>query len=74
MIMRIACFLFLLISINPSLGQDFQLIKSLPIDEPTEVSIDRAGNIYYATFNGDIIRVNSKLEDRLIYSPTIPIR
>ena len=53
-------------------SQNFQLIKSVTIDEPSEVSIDRAGNIYFSTFMGDIIRYNATLEDRFIFSPSNP--
>ena len=53
-------------------SQNYQLIKTVAIDEPSEVSIDRAGNIYFSTFMGDIIKYNATLEDRFIFSPSNP--
>lgn len=70
--MRIIWFLLLLTYANHALSQDYQLLKSISIDEPTEVSLDRAGNIYYATFHGDILRIDTQLENKLIFSPTNP--
>lgn len=61
-----------LIQYIDSYPQIYQFIQSLEIDEPTDVSIDRAGNIYYSTFMGDIIRYNPSLEDRLVFSPSNP--
>ena len=55
-----------------SIGQELTLVKSLKIDQPTEVSLDRSGNIYYATFHGDIIRLDPQLENELIFSPINP--
>jgi hypothetical protein len=52
--------------------QSFTLIKSLEIAQPTEVSIDRGGNIYFATFDGDIIKLNSQLEQQQTFSPPNP--
>jgi hypothetical protein len=48
------------------------MIQSVEIDEPTEVSVDRAGNIYYATFHGDLIRYDPTLKNQLIFSPSNP--
>lgn len=47
-------------------------VKSIKIPTPTTVSIDRKGNIYLATFNGDIIRYNSQLANEEIFSPQDP--
>ncbi|MCK5279578.1 MAG: hypothetical protein KAK04_13590, partial [Cyclobacteriaceae bacterium] len=64
--------LFLLFKVFVLFSQNFQLIESIEIKEPTEVSLDRAGNIYYATFNGDIIKYNPLLKERFIFSPANP--
>ena len=55
-----------------SFSQSYELIQSISIDKPTEVSIDQGGNIYFATFNGDIIRYDPLLKNRLIFSPGNP--
>jgi len=70
--MRFLCFLLLLFYADYTLGQDYKLAKSIAIDEPTEVSLDQAGNIYFATYRGDIIRFDPLLENRLVFSPTNP--
>ncbi len=57
---------------SASFSQKLRLVKSLKIQTPTEVSIDRAGNIYFATFHGDIIRYNQTLENEQIFSPPNP--
>lgn len=56
----------------PSVSQSFNLLKSISIEEPSEVSIDQAGNIYVATFEGDITKFDPLLNDRLIFSPSNP--
>ena len=53
-------------------AQDFEFVNSIAIEEPTEVSIDRAGNIYFATYNGDIIRYSSNLQNEVFFSPSNP--
>lgn len=53
-------------------SQNFRLVQSVDIETPTEVSIDRAGNIYYSTFNGDIIRYDPLLKTKMIFSPDNP--
>jgi hypothetical protein len=63
---------FLATIVSESWSQELTLIKSINIEEPTEVSLDRGGNIYYATFNGDIIRLDPQLENELIFSPNNP--
>ncbi len=67
-----ALLLSIFIHIIDSYSQNYQLIKVVDIDEPTEVSIDRAGNVYYATFMGDIIKYSASLEEQLIFSPSNP--
>jgi len=52
--------------------QSLKLLKSLEIDQPTEVSIDRRGNIYFATYDGNIIRLNNQLEQQQVFSPPNP--
>lgn len=64
--------LFLLFKVAESFSQNIQLIGSVEIKEPTEVSIDRAGNIYFATFNGDIIKYTPLLKEKFIFSPFNP--
>ena len=68
---RLAIFFAMIITFN-SWCQELTLVKSLNIEEPTEVSLDRGGNIYYATFHGDIIRLDPQLENELIFSPINP--
>ena len=70
--MRILSFFSIIFFNSHTFGQNFQLIKSKSIDEPTEVSLDRAGNIYFATFQGDIIRLDAQLENKLVFSPINP--
>ncbi len=64
-------FLFFFLPTNTN-QQSFTLINSLEIDQPTEVSIDRRGNIYFATYDGDIIQLNSQLEQQMVFSPPNP--
>ena len=64
--------LFLLSNSSESSSQNFQLIKSVDIEQSTEVSLDRAGNIFFATFNGDIIKYDPFLTERTIFSPANP--
>lgn len=64
--------LFLFFKVLTSYAQGFQLSNSVEIKEPTEVSIDRGGNIYFATFQGDIIRYDPNLENKYIFSPNNP--
>ncbi|MCK5700343.1 MAG: hypothetical protein KAI29_04295, partial [Cyclobacteriaceae bacterium] len=54
--------LFVLFNSTESSSQNFQLIKSVDIEQSTEVSLDRAGNIFFATFNGDIIKYDPLLK------------
>ena len=65
------CIIFFLISEN-TFAQELQLISSIEITEPTEVSFDRAGYIYYATFNGDIVKYDPTLESKSVFSPSSP--
>lgn len=53
-------------------SQNLQLIESVNIDEPTEVSVDRAGNIYFSTYKGDIVSYSPLLKERAIFSPSNP--
>lgn len=55
-----------------SFSQNLQFIGSVEIEEPTEVSVDRAGNIYFSTYNGDIIKYDPLLKERAIFSPANP--
>jgi hypothetical protein len=55
-----------------TVAQHYTFIKSLDIDQPTEVSIDRGGNIYFATFDGDVIKLNNQLVKQQIFSPPNP--
>ena len=66
--------LFLVLVLNAifSFAQDLQLINTIDIQEPTEVSLDRVGNIYYAAFNGDIIKYDPFLKTELTFSPSNP--
>lgn len=64
-------YILFIISDN-SFSQELQLISSKKISTPTEVSFDRAGNIYYATFNGDIIKYDPNIENETIFSPSGP--
>ena len=50
----------------------YQLVKSVEIIQPTDVSIDKTGNIYYATFNGDIIKYDPNLVQKFVFSPANP--
>ncbi len=65
------CIFFLTFSLAAQ-AQSYKLLKSVKIDTPTEVSMDRAGNVYFATFQGDVIRYTSDLESKLIFSPQNP--
>lgn len=67
-----ALILFLSCVIIESFSQNLQLIESVEIKEPTEVSIDRAGNIYFSTYNGDIIKYSQLLKERAVFSPSNP--
>ena len=70
--MKTITFILLIFLNANAFSQEFVIDKKLAIDEPTEVSIDRVGNIYYATFHGDIIRINGDLDQQLIFSPINP--
>lgn len=48
------------------------LIKEIDISAPTEVSVDRNGNIYLATFDGDIIKYDPALKTMQVFSPPSP--
>lgn len=62
--------LILFFSTNAS-GQ-YTIVHSKGIQKPSKVSIDQAGNIYIATFDGDIIRLDPGLQSELVFSPQIP--
>ncbi len=64
--------LILLCVFIESFSQNLQLIGSIEIEEPTEVSVDRAGNIYFSTYNGDIVSYSPLLKERAIFSPSNP--
>ena len=64
--------LFLLLKDILAFSQNFEWIKSIEVNEPTQVSLDRAGNIYFSTFNGDIIKYSPNLNERIIFSPSNP--
>lgn len=53
-------------------SQNFHKIKSIEISTPTEVSLDKAGNVYLATYNCDIIRFDQQIDDHLVFSPSNP--
>lgn len=65
---------FLVLTFLPfsQIERELKLVKSINIDSPTEVSIDRGGNIYYSTFHGDVIQLNSQLNNETIFSPLNP--
>jgi len=70
--MKAFALLLLLLCSYPSSAQQLELQRTIEIEEPTEVSIDRGAGIYYATFNGDIIKLDRQLENSLIFSPNNP--
>jgi len=71
--MRIIICLFAISISNFHLyAQEFELVKSVSIQKATEVSKDRGGNIYYATFNGDVRRINNSLGNDEVFSPPNP--
>lgn len=49
-----------------------QLINTIKLNGPTEVSVDRAGNIYVVDQTGDLYQYNTKGELQLDYSPRRP--
>jgi hypothetical protein len=49
-----------------------KLASQTTINNPTEVSIDRAGNIYLATYDGDIIKYDPTLTTTQVFSPPSP--
>jgi hypothetical protein len=53
-------------------GQDIKHIKSNEITPPTNISIDRAGNVYFSGKDGDIFRLNPSLEKQAFFSPSNP--
>lgn len=57
-----------------SYSQRFELIDKLSIEAPTGVSTDTNGNIYFATFNGDVVRYDGGLGNKEIFSPQNPAR
>ena len=63
--------LFLATSTHWVLAQ-FELVTETKISAPTEVSTDRAGNIYLATFDGDIIKYDPDLTTNQVFSPPSP--
>jgi hypothetical protein len=63
---------FLFFNAITSFSQNLQLVDSVQIKEPTEVSIDQSGNIYFATYNGDIIKYNPTLKEKSVFSPSNP--
>lgn len=50
----------------------FQLVKSIEINRPTDVSMDHEGNIFYATYKGDIIKYDPNLNEKVVFSPSNP--
>jgi hypothetical protein len=50
----------------------FEFVKEIEISAPTKVSIDRAGNIYLASFDGDIIKYDPELTTKQVFSPPSP--
>lgn len=55
-----------------SFSQNLQLIRSVQIEEPTEVSLDQSGNIYFATYKGDILKYTTTLQENFVFSPSNP--
>jgi hypothetical protein len=53
-------------------AQDLLQIKSVEIAQPTGVSVDKGGYVFYAAFNGDIVRYNPDLEEKIEFSPSNP--
>jgi hypothetical protein len=71
--MRIVCMIFLLCNIHwHVLGQGWTFDKSVDVAAFGDVSIDRAGNLYYATIDGDVVKMNDQLEEQLVFSPSTP--
>lgn len=50
----------------------YQLLKRISIEEPADVSVDKAGNVYYGTFDGDVVKYGKGLDQKLIFSPSNP--
>ena len=71
--MRVSLLILFLSFFNTNIfSQNLQFITSVEIEQSTEVSLDRAGNIYFATFNGDIIKYGPLLKERRVFSPANP--
>jgi hypothetical protein len=66
-------FLFIAIFRN-GYSQTFEFISRISIEAPTGVSTDANGNVYYATFNGDVVRYDRQLLNKEIFSPQNPAR
>ncbi len=66
--------LFVLISIISTsfISQQIQPIETVNITTPTGVSIDQTGNIYFATFNGIIVKYDPLLAEKSVFSPSNP--
>jgi len=52
--------------------KSFVLIRSQEIDSPSNVSIDQSGNIYLATYDGNIVKYSPDFNDKQIFSPSRP--
>jgi len=66
-------FILLCIStIQYGYSQTFEFIEQVAIKAPTGVSTDANGNIYYASFDGDVIRYDRQLLNKEIFSPQNP--
>jgi hypothetical protein len=66
-------FLFIVVFLN-GYSQTFEFINAISIVAPTGVSTDTNGNVYYATFNGDVVRYDGQLLHKEIFSPQNPAR
>ena len=72
--MKLLFTLLLIPNFYSAISQDFQFVSSANIEEPTNVSIDQAGNLYYATYRGDIIKYDPLLKNKVVFSPPNPNR
>ncbi len=69
--MKVAIILIFFIS-SRCFSQLTQPITTIKIASPVEVSIDPIGNVYLATYNGNIIKYTSSLAEKYVFSPSNP--
>ncbi|NJN25460.1 MAG: hypothetical protein HC819_05575 [Cyclobacteriaceae bacterium] len=55
-------FIWLLPLLPQANRSEYQLQQRVAIEAPSDVSLDKAGNVYIGTYDGDVIKYDAELK------------